>query len=54
VPRMIPCSLEKRRGWDEISAMSACFVIAQKGRYPGGSKYATGASARSCVHTAWG
>ena len=51
---MIPCALEKRSGCVAICTMSACFVIAQNGRYPGGAKYATGASARSRVHTAWG
>src|SRR5262249_31760989 len=53
-PRMIPCALEKRSGCDAISATSACFVIAQNGRYPGGAKCATGASARSRVQTSCG
>ncbi len=36
-PMMIPCSLEKRSGWAATWVMSACFVTAQKGRYPGGA-----------------
>ena len=49
---MMPCALEKRSGWEAICTMSLCLVIAQNGRYPGGEKYATGASARNRVHTA--
>jgi len=54
LPRMMPCALEKRTGCDATSTMSACLVIAQNGRYPAGAKCATGASARSRVHTACG
>ena len=51
---MIPCAFEKLSGCFDTCTMSACFVIAQNGSYPGGSISATGASARSRVHTAWG
>ena len=51
---MMPCALEKRSGCFDTCTMSACFVTAQNGSYPGGSKRATGASARSRVHTACG
>ena len=51
---MIPCAFEKRSGCFDIWTMSACFVIAQNGSYPGAAMCATGDSARSRVHTAWG
>ena len=51
---MTPWAFEKRRGFVEICTMSACFVMAQNGRYPGGSIRAMGTSARSRVHRSWG
>ena len=35
-PRMRPWALENRSGWEAISVMSACLVMAQKDTYPGG------------------
>jgi hypothetical protein len=49
-----PCSFENCVGRDAMDWMSACFVIAQNGSNPSGSKYATGASARSRVHASCG
>ena len=51
---VMPCALENSSGCFEISRMSACFVIAQNGSSPAASKYATGASARSRVHSSCG
>ena len=49
--RVIPLALEKSSGWEATWTRSACLVMAQNGGNPGGSKYATGASARNRAHT---
>ena len=50
----IPLADEKTSGCFEISQMSACFVIAQKGSKSGGAQWWTGDSARSRVQTSCG